>query len=243
MHSAAEDHDAHDTGPAYEGTVLVPGEYRAHQSRLEAVELSARVAEPCEGDQRRFAEQQQRAGRKRQEVDPSGGDVLAHVARADGEASLAELVLELAGDQVYLPEVGLPGIDGHARTMLHGRSAMSVTSDAEPGDQLHLGHRSLAEPVHSAAVNARYLAEDHAVHLAMMSAKRGLRRTSTGCAEAAAHRSLAETSGVDDHGGVDPEVLIRDLGDTDNRIDLVRAWQDTGGPDTGSRATSSSGAT
>ena len=29
----------------------------------------------------------------------------------------------------------------------------------------------------------------------------------------------------------------------DNRIDLVRAWQDTGGPDTGSRATSSSGAT
>jgi hypothetical protein len=69
-HLAAGDDDAHDTGLANQVAVLVPAEGRRHQSRLDAVQLGARVAQAGHLDDRRAAETQPRAGGQIEQSDP-----------------------------------------------------------------------------------------------------------------------------------------------------------------------------
>ena len=68
-HLPARDDDAHDAGLANQVAVLVPAEGRRHQSRLDAVELRAWVAQPCHLDDRCATETQPRAGRQTEQID------------------------------------------------------------------------------------------------------------------------------------------------------------------------------
>jgi hypothetical protein len=127
-------------------------DHRTEQSLLEVVELRARVAKAGEGDESTAAEAQDAAGREAEQVDVTGRDVLADVTGAYVEARGDELVMELALDQVHLPEVGLCRVDRHPRAMLDRRAAVGVTLHAEAGDEQHLVDGRLREVVSVAPV-------------------------------------------------------------------------------------------
>lgn len=63
-----------------------------HQSGLESIELNTRRAQPCDLNHRGVSDPQQRASRKLQQVDPSRGDILAHLTGSDREPELAQFV-------------------------------------------------------------------------------------------------------------------------------------------------------
>ena len=81
---------------------------------MEPVELRAGVAEPGHLDDRLRAEVEPRPAPEREQVDAACGDVLAHRAGTDGEAGDRELVVQLAVDQVHLPQVRLRRVARHS---------------------------------------------------------------------------------------------------------------------------------
>ena len=76
---AAGDNYSHDAGFADQSAVLVPFQSRPHQSRLNAVELGARVAQAGHFDDCHFPEMKARAGGQPEQIDTARGDVLTHL--------------------------------------------------------------------------------------------------------------------------------------------------------------------
>jgi hypothetical protein len=64
-----------------------------------------------------------------------------------------QLVVELGSDQMNLAKIGLVGIAGNTRSVLHLLAQMGVTLDAEPSQQPDRSAVRLGEPVITAAAD------------------------------------------------------------------------------------------
>ncbi|MCW2756505.1 MAG: hypothetical protein JWO46_251 [Nocardioidaceae bacterium] len=147
------DDDGHHPAPPYDGAVGVPSDHVPQQALVEPLDLQAWVAQTGDLDDRLVAEQQQCAGGEGEQVDAAGGDVLAEVAGADHVTLGSQLVEELGVQQVDLAEVRLVRVAGDPGQVLDQHAGVRVAVDPEPGDQLDLGDRLLAEPVLRVAVH------------------------------------------------------------------------------------------
>ena len=79
-------HHAHDPGPAHHLAVAITTKNSVEQTRLESVDLNARVAQPGDLDNRLGPHAQLRAAGQSEQVQIPGGDVLAELTRLDVEA-------------------------------------------------------------------------------------------------------------------------------------------------------------
>jgi hypothetical protein len=75
------------------------------------------------------------------------------LAGHDSETFRAQLVMQFGVDEVHLAQVRLCGVDGDARTMLHGDAGVSVTLDAEPVNEDCLASAGLAESMLAVAAH------------------------------------------------------------------------------------------
>lgn len=132
--SAGDDH-GHHACFAYEAALLVALEDCGHESPLVLVELTARVAQAGDLDDRVRPEPQAGSGGQREQVDTAGEHVLTEGPRAHGETGCGEFVQQLGVHQVHLAQVGCGGIALDPGEVLHGRTRVRVTLDAEAGDQ------------------------------------------------------------------------------------------------------------
>ena len=89
---ATGQNNAHDTGLADEISLQVVLQGRLHQARPNALQLSARIAQASHHDDCRIAQMQSGVGWQRQQVEPRGGDILAHLSRPNFEARSLQLV-------------------------------------------------------------------------------------------------------------------------------------------------------
>lgn len=64
-----------------------------------------------------------------------GPDVLAQTARSNVVAGLSQLVEQLGGDEMYLPDIGREGRTTRQISVADVRSGMRVLFDTAPGDQ------------------------------------------------------------------------------------------------------------
>ncbi len=79
--------DRHHPGLANQVALFVAAEHGGGQSGLVVVQLRAGIAQAGQLDQGAFPQAQAGAGGQAEQVDATGGDVLAHGPRADGEAA------------------------------------------------------------------------------------------------------------------------------------------------------------
>ena len=105
---------AHHPGAPYDGTVGRAAGHVTQQALVVRLDLDTRIAQALDPDHGRGAEVEQGAGRQPEEVDASGGHVLAEVTRGDLVPVPGEVVEELSVYQVDLPEVRLAGVSPHA---------------------------------------------------------------------------------------------------------------------------------
>jgi hypothetical protein len=143
--AAAGDDDTHDAGFAKQVAVLVAFQGRCHQSRSDAVELGARIAQVGDFDDRRLPETKARAGGQPEQIDPARGDVFPHLTCRNDKPFFRELVVQLGVDQVYLAQVRCFGEVCHSRAMLDRAARMRVTFDSEPDQQLNAVGVGLAQ--------------------------------------------------------------------------------------------------
>jgi hypothetical protein len=135
--------------PALAGqvAVLVAVQDGRHQALLEMVELDARVAQPGHLHDRLRSQPQAGTRRQREQLDAARRDVLPHAAGGDVEALRAQLVVQLAVDEVHLAEVGLARVAGHPGAMLDGPAQVGVALDPQSGQQTDTPRGALAERV------------------------------------------------------------------------------------------------
>src|SRR6266508_2291155 len=126
---AAGEHDAHHAGSAYHRAGVVAVDQGGHQPVLDAVELSARVAQPGHFDHCGVAQVQPGPGGQAEQVDPAGGDVLTHLTCGNGEALGGEVGVQLGVDQVHLAEVGLARVARHPAAVLDPGAGVRVVPD------------------------------------------------------------------------------------------------------------------
>lgn|SRR5690554_4158848 len=124
-------HYSHDPGLADEIPLVVPIEDRSHETSLKAVQLPARIAQAGHLDDGVTSDVEVGAGRKREQVDIPGRDVLTHLARFHAESGGSKLVEQLGLDQVHLAKIGLGRILGDSGPMLDVLTQVGVSFYSE----------------------------------------------------------------------------------------------------------------
>jgi len=94
--------------------VVIASKNSVEQTWLESIDLSARVAQPGDLDDRLGPNTELRTSGQCEQVQIPGGDVLAELTRLDVEALLTKLSEQLGVDEVHLSEVGLGRVCGEA---------------------------------------------------------------------------------------------------------------------------------
>lgn len=145
--SSATEDDGHDTGSRDLSVFGVWGERSGHQARMEAVHLSAGGAQAGQLEDRGGAEVETGGGGQAQKIDAGGGDVLAEVAGLEMETEGAEVCEEGGLQEMNLGEVGLPRVSPSLIPVPDGGAAVSVSVDAQAGEEFDLWLRVLAEGV------------------------------------------------------------------------------------------------
>src|SRR5688572_22686771 len=157
--NATSDHNGHDAGLADELTLVVTSQSRRHEPRLKAIKLCARVTEAGDLDDGFRAKLETSTGWKIEEGDAAGRDVLAHQAGEYRKSAGNQLFVQLGVDEVDLTEVRLVRVTSDTRAVLHGRSRVSVTLNAEIGHKTDhwlrpLGHCVSRAAAHSSDISA-----------------------------------------------------------------------------------------
>lgn len=173
-HDATLQHDAHDPGLAPDLALVITIEHRMQQSGPEVVDLLTRVTQPGHLDNSSSTKGQPRAPGKGEEVDAPRGDVLPQLPGIDVESLRSKLVVQFGMDQVDLTKVGLGGVSSYARAVLDCHPRVSVTLNAEAGDQGDLLGDQLGEAV--AAVEGHGNDLLCSAHPTILSVTPGLRR-------------------------------------------------------------------
>ena len=136
-HSAADD-NGHHTVAEQLGADLRFERNRVPQPRLKFVDLGTRIAEPGEGDDDVLTQPKRAADRKFAEIQIAGRQVFAEGAKRNIESVAAQSLMNFAGHEVDLPEVGTVRVFLPATEMLRCRAGVSVTLDPETGDEHRL---------------------------------------------------------------------------------------------------------
>lgn len=92
--------------------VAIASKNSVEQTWLESIDLSARVAQPGDLDDRLGPNAQLRAAGQCEQVQIPGGDVFAELTRLDVEALRIKLSEQLGVDEVHLSKVGLGRVCG-----------------------------------------------------------------------------------------------------------------------------------
>ena len=150
---SADRHYPHDSGLAYHGSVLVAVENRCHKAILEVVELTARLAQAGHLDHRLTTKVQPCARRQKEKIDAAGENVLAHLARSYGETPQEKLVVQFAGEQMDLPQIGALGASPYLSPMADCRARMDIVLDPHPGYQQNGLSRRFGHGVRWAGAN------------------------------------------------------------------------------------------
>ena len=150
---AGGEHDCHHACSANQLAVLVAAQHGGLEPGLKPIDLHARIAQPGHLDHRGIAQMQFRAGWQRQEIEPAGGDVLAHVAGCYGKARRIQFFMQLTRHQVYLTQVGLRRIMRHSRPMFDGFSQVGIAFDAQSREKPYVELIPLAEGMGRAAAD------------------------------------------------------------------------------------------
>src|SRR5215218_909820 len=98
-----------------------------------------------------------RVPRGREQIDPSGGDVLPELSGVDVEPVLADLSEQLSVDEVDLPQVRLRWVGGDPRSVLDGDALVGVVAlHSESRHQHDLVDDCLAEAVFTIAADGEH---------------------------------------------------------------------------------------
>lgn len=144
---AAGVNNTHDAGLTDQPAIWRAMHQSCHEPRLELIELFTRIAEAGEMEHDLFSDVQLGAFWQSKEINTLRSDVLAELARLDVESLRLQFGEQLTVDEVHLAQVRLRRILGHARSMLHRCSAMSIALDSEPSDHRDGRLRDLGERV------------------------------------------------------------------------------------------------
>jgi hypothetical protein len=130
------DDDAHNTCLTNQLSLRRAPEYCRSKACLKLVELLTGIAQAGDSDYGGLTNLEFGAGRQSEEIDTACSDVLADIAWMNHKSLSAELFKELFVNEVYLSEVGLRWILRYTRAVFDSYSAMSISFDAEPCEQL-----------------------------------------------------------------------------------------------------------
>jgi hypothetical protein len=134
LHDTIRKNHTHDPGLANQIAIGIVIQNRSHQAGLEAVKLQAGIAQS--GDlEDGLTDLQFCSDRQREQIQTTGGDVLAHLARSDLKASSVKLIVQFAVNQMHLSQVRLGRIGGNPRAMLDRHARVRVTFNAQTGKQ------------------------------------------------------------------------------------------------------------
>jgi len=150
-------YDAHHASLAHDGAIRTLVRHPAKKTTLELVDPLAWVAKSGDGYERVGAESEHRARWQAEQIQPARGGVLSKVARGNGVAFATELIVQFRVKQVHLPEIGLGGIDGDARPVLHSGSEVRIANYTQAGDKNDLLRCGLAEGMCCIRVNRGHL--------------------------------------------------------------------------------------
>jgi hypothetical protein len=150
-HSSEYD-DPHDSRPSYPDTFSIAVADLLQETGLEGIDLGARVPHTGHRDKCGVAEPKHRSDGEVVKLESPRRDVLAEVARGHVKALGGQHVEQLAGDEVYLSEIGLGRVGSDARAMLHEGSGVRISGHPDTGDQTDIGNRPLGESVRLAEV-------------------------------------------------------------------------------------------
>lgn len=135
--------DAHDACLANQLSFRSAPEYCCSKTRLESVQLFARIAQAGEPDHGGLTDVKLGAGRQSQEVDTARRDVLADPAWMNLKPLRAQLFKELLVNEMDLPEIGLCWILCQTRAVLDRHPAMSISLDTQSSKQVDAGRNLL----------------------------------------------------------------------------------------------------
>ncbi len=199
---AGGQHDRHDADLSDEAALLVAVEHGLHQSLVDPLELYARIAQAGDLDHRVATERQLRARRQGEQLEPTGGHVLAHLPGLDRKAALPELVVQLLVDEVDLTEVG------------PWHSAVHIVLHADAGEQ---PDRVLVQLAHVVLGPAAHGGHDHGTsHLSS---------EASGRAQASPSRVDTGRMSIDvKNGQPDSEEITLTLELTLDEAEALKAW-------------------
>ena len=144
-HNAVCDHDCHYARLADDRAIERPVDHCLGQTALEMVELSARIAQAGQFDDRRRSKPQPRPRRHIEQCQPARQHILADIARSEVEALAAQVIEQFGVDKVDLAQVGLARVDCDAGPVPDGGAGMGVSGNAETREQRDARRRRLGK--------------------------------------------------------------------------------------------------
>ena len=130
LHGPTPEHDPHDARLANKVAVCVVLEYRRQQTLLKIVNLGAGISQTCHFNYSLETDVQQSSSGQFQQLEAARGNVFAQLTGRDLEAFTLQLLEQLERNQVDLAQIGLAGVGGHPRAVLHGHALVSVALHA-----------------------------------------------------------------------------------------------------------------
>ena len=130
-------HDAHDASLAYEIPVGCASKHGRQQTRHEGFNLSAWVAKARDTHHSLPADSKDCSLGEREQSQPFGRDVLAHLPWQNMEATACELAEKLAMKQVNLPQIWLSCVSRNSGSMLYSCTEMRISDDTAARNKLY----------------------------------------------------------------------------------------------------------
>jgi hypothetical protein len=139
--------NTHNTRLANEIASVITVQYSSHKPCLKVIKLFAGVAQAGDLNSSLCADMEPRSSGQSQQVDMTGGDVFAHIARMYLKTALLQFIMEFAVNQMHLAQIGLAGVFRDPRAVFDGLTHVSVTRNPKPGKQINAGLRLFAKGV------------------------------------------------------------------------------------------------
>jgi hypothetical protein len=113
-YDAPGEHDTHDTSATNDFARVVATRHLGEQPGLKSVDLHTGVSEPCDLNDRFFANAKPRAEWKFEECEAARGEVLTELPGLNQKTVGLELVRQFVVDEVDLPKIRLRRVARHA---------------------------------------------------------------------------------------------------------------------------------
>ncbi len=149
---AAANHHAHHARELGDVAIVVNRPNLLQQAFLKVVDLAAGISQAGDDDNGIATDAQRGPNRQPKQIETGGGDVLTQITGRHIVPLRCDVFEELLMDEVHLAQIGLCGVDGHPRAVLHLGPGVRIACDADAGNQLDRVGRILRERVMVALV-------------------------------------------------------------------------------------------